>query len=70
MSKLNSRVAIVAGISRSRGKNIALALAKAGAWIVVAAQTDAQGGSRIPDAGVHGAESIRQEAPQAASIAM
>ncbi len=44
----SGRVALVTGASRGLGKDIALALAGAGASVVVAARTDAAGDSRIP----------------------
>lgn len=48
MPPLDGRVAIVTGASRGLGKDIALALATAGAVVVVAARTDADGRSQIP----------------------
>jgi len=45
---LVGRVAIVTGASRGLGKDIALALARAGAHVVVSARTDGGGQSRIP----------------------
>lgn len=48
MGELDGRVAIVTGASRGLGKDIALRLARAGAAVVVAARTDAEGGSTIP----------------------
>ncbi len=48
MGQLDGRVAIVTGASRGLGKDIALALAHAGAAVVAAARTEAEGQSRIP----------------------
>jgi citronellol/citronellal dehydrogenase len=45
---LDGRVAIVTGASRGLGKEIAVALAQAGAAVVIAARTDAEGQSHIP----------------------
>jgi citronellol/citronellal dehydrogenase len=45
---LDGRVAIVTGASRGLGKDIAVALAGAGAAVVVAARTEAEGQSAIP----------------------
>jgi NAD(P)-dependent dehydrogenase (short-subunit alcohol dehydrogenase family) len=42
------RVAIVTGASRGLGRDIALALAKAGAQVIVSARTEGDGQSRIP----------------------
>jgi NAD(P)-dependent dehydrogenase (short-subunit alcohol dehydrogenase family) len=46
--QFEGRVAIVTGASRGLGKDIALALAKAGAQVVVSARTEGEGQSRIP----------------------
>jgi NAD(P)-dependent dehydrogenase (short-subunit alcohol dehydrogenase family) len=48
MPQLDGRVAIVTGASRGLGRDIALALARAGSAVVVAARTEAEGQSRIP----------------------
>ena len=48
MGALDGNVAIVTGASRGLGKDIALALAREGAAVVVAARTDEDGQSRIP----------------------
>jgi citronellol/citronellal dehydrogenase len=53
MGELDGQVAIVTGASRGLGKDIALALAAAGASAVVAARTDAEGSSRIPGSLAH-----------------
>ena len=53
MTNLEGRVAIVTGASRGLGKDIALGLARAGASVVVAARTDAEGDSRIPGSLAH-----------------
>lgn len=53
MGELDGQVAIVTGASRGLGKDISLALATAGASVVVAARTDADGGSRIPGSLAH-----------------
>jgi NAD(P)-dependent dehydrogenase (short-subunit alcohol dehydrogenase family) len=45
---LDGKVAIVTGASRGLGKDIAVALAKSGATVIVSARTDAEGQSRIP----------------------
>lgn len=48
MPRLDGKVAIVTGSSRGIGKAIALALARAGADVVVAARTEAPEQSRLP----------------------
>jgi citronellol/citronellal dehydrogenase len=48
MAELTGRVAIVTGASRGLGRDIALALARAGAAVVAVARTEAEGQSRIP----------------------
>ncbi len=53
MTDLSGQVAIVTGASRGLGKDIALALAKAGVSVVAAARTDAEGDSRIPGSLAH-----------------
>ena len=45
---LDGKVAIVTGASRGLGKDIALALSRAGAHVVVSARTEAEGQSQIP----------------------
>ena len=47
-TRLDGRVAIVTGASRGLGRDIALALARAGMAVVVAARTESEGQSRIP----------------------
>jgi NAD(P)-dependent dehydrogenase (short-subunit alcohol dehydrogenase family) len=47
MERLDGKVAIVTGASRGLGKDIAMALVRHGASVVVAARTDAEGESRI-----------------------
>lgn len=47
MGKLDSKVAIVTGASRGIGKAVAIAFAKEGAKVVVAARTEEEGG-RLP----------------------
>ena len=53
MAALSGQVAVVTGASRGLGKDIAVALAKAGASVVAAARTDAEGDSRIPGSLAH-----------------
>jgi citronellol/citronellal dehydrogenase len=53
MADLSGRVAIVTGASRGLGKDIAAALAEAGASVVAAARTDVNGDSRIPGSLAH-----------------
>jgi NAD(P)-dependent dehydrogenase (short-subunit alcohol dehydrogenase family) len=45
---LEGKIAIVTGASRGLGRDIALALGRAGANVIVSARTDAEGQSRIP----------------------
>lgn len=47
MSALDGQVAVVTGASRGLGKDIAVALAKAGAAVVASARTESEGDSRI-----------------------
>ncbi|MDP6783352.1 MAG: SDR family NAD(P)-dependent oxidoreductase, partial [Dehalococcoidia bacterium] len=57
--RLRDRVAIVTGSSRGIGKAIALAMAREGADVVVAARTESAGQSRMPGTIHETAEMIR-----------
>ena len=59
MERLDGKVAIVTGASRGLGKDIATALAREGARVVVAARTRGEGESRIPGSLDHTVELIR-----------
>jgi NAD(P)-dependent dehydrogenase (short-subunit alcohol dehydrogenase family) len=58
MERLDGKVAIVTGASRGLGKDIAMALAREGASVVVAARTDAEGESKIPGSLQHTVDMI------------
>ena len=47
MGKLDGKVAIVTGASRGLGRDIAIAMAREGAGVVIAARTEHDGQSRI-----------------------
>ena len=68
MAALSGRVAIVTGASRGLGKDIAVALAQAGASVVAAARTDAEGDSRIPGSLAHTVGLIEEAGGAAASV--
>jgi NAD(P)-dependent dehydrogenase (short-subunit alcohol dehydrogenase family) len=59
MQRLDGKVAIVTGASRGLGKDIAMALARQGASVVVAARTEAEGGSNIAGSVTETVELIR-----------
>ncbi|MBI2856348.1 MAG: SDR family NAD(P)-dependent oxidoreductase, partial [Chloroflexi bacterium] len=60
MGELDGRVAIVTGASRGLGKDIAVSLGRAGATVVAAARTEAEGDSRIPGSLQHTLELVQQ----------
>ena len=60
MGALDGQVAIVTGASRGLGKDIAVALAGAGAAVVVAARTASEGQSAIPGTLAHTVAQITQ----------
>ncbi|MFX0200852.1 MAG: SDR family NAD(P)-dependent oxidoreductase [Candidatus Hodarchaeota archaeon] len=66
---LKGKVAIVTGSSRGIGKAIALAMAKEGANIVVAARTEVEK-SRLPGTIHKTAEDVRQEGSRALAVRM
>lgn len=67
--KLQGKVAIVTGASRGLGRAIALAMAKEGADVVVAARTEVETG-RLPGTIYHTAEQVSHEGRRALAIRM
>ncbi|MBI2846780.1 MAG: SDR family NAD(P)-dependent oxidoreductase [Chloroflexi bacterium] len=66
--KLKGKVAVVTGASRGIGKAIALAYAREGANVVVAARTESEEGSRLPGTIHKTAEEIRALGSQALPV--
>ena len=67
-TKLTGKVAIVTGGSRGLGKNMAMELARAGAYIVVAARTVESGQSKLPGTIHETVQEIEQSGGKAISI--
>ncbi len=68
VGQLEGRVAIVTGASRGLGRDIAFALGRAGAAVVVAARTEAAGESRIPGTLEEAVTRIEQSGARALAV--